>query len=134
MNSTILIGNIANDLELRTTTNGKSVCSFNLAVNFNDNTDFIPIQVWGTQAENLITYQNKGSKIAVQGYVKTSQYKNSEDKTITKVFVEANRIMFLGSKQSNTNETTNTPVEETTDFENSFKSDELVLDNEDLPF
>ena len=32
MNSITLIGNICNDLELKTTPNGKNVCSFNIAV------------------------------------------------------------------------------------------------------
>ena len=66
MNNVVLIGNISTDLELKQTMNGKSVCQFNLAINgYGEKTDFIPVQVWNKQAENLVKFQQKGSKIGV---------------------------------------------------------------------
>lgn len=99
MNNVVLIGNISTDLELKQTTNGKSVCQFNLAVNgYGDKTDFIPIQVWNKQAENLVKFQQKGSKIGVSGRISVESYEQEgQKKTFTKVV--AHEVEFLGSKQ-----------------------------------
>ena len=99
MNQVVLIGNIATDLEVKSTTGGKAVCRFNLAVNgYNDRTDFVPIEVWNKQAENLVKYQQKGSKIAVVGRIAVDSYESEgQKKTFTKVV--AHEVEFLGSKQ-----------------------------------
>ena len=99
MNQVVLIGNIATDLEVKSTTGGKAVCRFNLAVNgYNDRTDFVPIEVWNKQAENLVKYQQKGSKIAVVGRIAVDSYESEgQKKTFTKVV--AHEVEFLASKQ-----------------------------------
>lgn len=99
MNQVVLIGNIATDLEVKSTTGGKAVCRFNLAVNgYNDRTDFVPIEVWNKWAENLVKYQQKGSKIAVVGRIAVDSYESEgQKKTFTKVV--AHEVEFLGSKQ-----------------------------------
>ena len=69
MNSICLVGNICNDLELKSTNSGKSVCSFNLAVRrpfAKDVTDFITIVVWNKQAENLVKFCGKGYSVHAQ--------------------------------------------------------------------
>lgn len=99
MNQVVLIGNIATDLEVKSTTGGKAVCQFNLAVNgYNDRTDFVPIQVWNKQAENLVKYQQKGSKIAVVGRIAVDNYESDGQKrTFTKVV--AHEVEFIQPKQ-----------------------------------
>ena len=99
MNNVVLIGNISTDLELKQTMNGKLVCQFNLAVNgYGEKTDFIPVQVWNKQAENLVKFQQKGSKIGVVGRLSVDNYEqDGQKKTFTKVV--AHEIEFLGAKQ-----------------------------------
>lgn len=99
MNNVTLIGNISTDLELKQTTGGKAVCQFNLAVNgYGDKTDFIPVQVWNKQAENLVKFQQKGSKIGVVGRISVENYEvDGQKRTFTKVV--AHEVEFLGSKQ-----------------------------------
>ena len=99
MNNVVLIGNISTDLELKQTMNGKSVCQFNLAVNgYGEKTDFIPVQVWNKQAENLVKFQQKGSKIGVVGRISVDNYEQEgQKKTFTKVI--AHEVEFLGTKQ-----------------------------------
>ena len=99
MNNVVLIGNISTDLELKQTMNGKSVCQFNLAVNgYGEKTDFIPVQVWNKQAENLVKFQQKGSKIGVLGRLSVDNYEqDGQKKTFTKVVVH--EVEFLGTKQ-----------------------------------
>ena len=99
MNNVVLIGNISTDLELKQTMNGKSVCQFNLAINgYGEKTDFVPVQVWNKQAENLVKFQQKGSKIGVVGRISVDNYEqDGQKKTFTKVI--AHEVEFLGTKQ-----------------------------------
>ncbi len=102
MNSINLIGNICNDLELRTTeSSGKSVCSFNLAVKrpfTKDVTDFLKVVCWNKQAENLCQYCHKGSRIAVSGMMTTRTYE-VDGNNRTAYEVVANEVIYLESKK-----------------------------------
>ena len=94
MNSINLIGNICQDVELRQTNNGKSVVSFNLAVNrpfAKDTTDFIPLVIYGQPAEYISRYATKGSKIAVSGKLTTRNYedKSGNKRTAFEVIVDS---------------------------------------------
>ena len=101
MNSINLIGNICNDLELKSTTNSKYVCTFNLAVKrpfTKDTTDFLPVVAWEKQAETLHNYASKGSKIGVSGTLTTRKYtdKNGNDRTVFEIV--ANNVFLLDKK------------------------------------
>ena len=107
MNRTILIGRITKDIELKTTTSGKSVASFTLAVNRDyknaDGTydaDFINCVAYGQQAETISKYVNKGDKFGVIGKLNTRTYeKNGSKVFITEVIVDG--FEFLESKKEN---------------------------------
>lgn len=115
MNSIILTGNICNDLELKSTDSGKSVCSFNLAVKrpfAKDVTDFFRVVSWNKQAENLLKYCGKGSRIGVSGMLTSRTYEDNEGKKRTVYEVVANEIEFLEKKadgQSNAPSTNYAP-------------------------
>lgn len=101
MNKIILIGRISTDLELKQLESGSTVCKFNLAVNrYKEGVDFIPIQVWNKQADNLVQYQTKGSQIAVEGSIRIDNYQNAEGENRRSIYVLANNVQFLGNKQS----------------------------------
>jgi len=105
MNKTILIGNIARDLELKYSASGVAICKFSLAVNRpvkkdgQPDCDFIQVLCFNKVAENLVNYQGKGSKIAVDGSISTGSYKDKDDKTVYTFEVVAQNIQFLSSKQ-----------------------------------
>ena len=130
MNQINLVGRITRDLELRTTTNQKSVCEFTIAVNRvgSEAADFITCVVWEKQAENLVKYQGKGSLIAVSGSLRVDKYKTEKDENRYKTYVLANNIMYLSTKSS----------EEVSKDEfdgNLSKSDiQTLIDDDDLPF
>ena len=97
MNSINLIGNICSAPELKQTTNGKSVVSFNLAVSrpyAKDTTDFIPLVIWGQPAEYISRYATKGTKIAVSGKLTTRNYedKQGNKRTAFEVLVDTAEI------------------------------------------
>ena len=83
MNKVFLDGRFAADPELRKTGNGKSVTSFTLASNSysggeSSNTDWIDCVAWGSTAEWICKYFQKGSPIQIEGHIETNMW---EDKT-----------------------------------------------------
>ncbi len=87
MNNVTLVGRLTRDIELRyTQTSNTATCKFTLAVGRDrnkDETDFISCQAWGKTAETLEKWCKKGSRIAVQGSIRTGSY---EDRNGNKVF------------------------------------------------
>ena len=101
MNSVILCGRTTTDIDLRTTTSGKSVTSFALAVDrpgTNDKTDFIPIVAWGKTAEFLNKYISKGKKIIVEGFLSSRKYEDKNGNSRVAYEVVANRVEFADGK------------------------------------
>ena len=105
MNKAIIIGRLTRDIELKITNSGKSVCSFSVAVDRgfkdqdgNKQTDFIDCVAWGATAENLATYQGKGSQIAIDGRIQVRSYEAQDGSKRKAVEVVAERIEFIGSK------------------------------------
>ncbi|MDY5912667.1 MAG: single-stranded DNA-binding protein [Inconstantimicrobium porci] len=103
MNKVFLIGRLTKDPELRFTPgSGTAVTTLTLAVDkYNAATkqreaDFIPVVVWGKQAESVANYMNKGSQMAVGGRIQTRSYeaKDGTKRYVTEVV--ANEVEFLG--------------------------------------
>ena len=96
LNSVNIIGRLTKDVEVRYTTNGKAVCDFTIACNrLQEGVDFINIQVWGKQAENLKKYTTKGSLISVSGKLRVDTYKDKEGNAKYKNYVLANEIEWI---------------------------------------
>lgn len=144
MNKVILIGNITRNLGLRYTNSNKAVLETNLAVqkqrtnqNGERETDFINIQVWGKQAENLSKYCGKGSKIAVEGELRVDTFEKNDGSKGYKTYVLVSNVEFLDTKKKEENtsietkkEVENDPFEE---INNQIKLDDLDV-NDNLPF
>ena len=100
-NKVTLVGRISTDLELRYTGSNKAYCRFNLAVSrMNEGTDFIPVTVWGKPAENLVSYQNKGSLILVDGSISMNNYTDKDGNNRTSFEVMTSNVQFLGNKKT----------------------------------
>lgn len=103
MNNIQLLGRTTSDLELKTTTSGKSVCSFTLAVDrkySKDTTDFIPCTIWDKGAEVMSKYVKKGQLIAVDGSLYTRKYQDKDGNNRTAYEVNVNNFYFAESKKS----------------------------------
>ena len=100
VNSVVLIGRLTDKPEVSYTQSQKAVCRVTLAVDrMNEGADFIRVQVWDRQAENMGRYLHKGSKVAVLGRIQTGSYKDREGKTVYTTDVIAINVEFLDSKQ-----------------------------------
>ena len=102
MNNVTLTGRIAGELELKKTNSGHSVCTFTLAVKRwgnDDEADFIRVQVWNKQAENLCQYQKKGNRVGVVGRINTREWDRPDGTKGYATEVVANEVEFLTTKR-----------------------------------
>lgn len=145
LNSVVLMGRLVADPELRTTTTGKTVGSFRIAVDRSfqrqgeeRQADFINIVVWEQTANFVSRYFHKGSMIAIQGRLQTRQYEDKTGAKRTAYEVVATEVSFCGSKaESGTGAFTPAaqPAAQPAAFQSAGSGDfEEITDDEDLPF
>lgn len=102
LNIVVLIGRLTADPELRYTQAGNAVATFNLAVDRpfqnaqgENETDFIPIVVWGKSAEACANHLAKGRLCAVAGRMQVRHWDNQAGERRYKTEVVANNVRFL---------------------------------------
>lgn len=138
MNSINLVGRVAQDLELKKTSSGISVCAFTLAVDrpkVKDVTDFINCVAWRQSAEYLCNYGIKGSMVAISGSLQARKYedKNGNKRTAFEVVADSLNLIQTAKKEfanKDTNKNTKTTTNENLGANVEF---EEVTDSE-LPF
>ena len=142
-NKVILIGNLTADPELKQSTSGVSVCSFNIAVNRKyskdgkNEVDFITIVTWRQQAEFVSKYFKKGQAILVCGQIQTRSYTDKQENKRTGVEVVADEVSFVGNKESSTeakNEPSAQPYMPSAYTTNSQNFEAIDSGDEALPF
>ena len=130
MNSIVLMGRATSAIELKSTSSGKSVASFSLAVKrpfTKDTTDFINIVAWDKQAEALSKYVAKGSMVCIRGYLQTRKWEGNDGKNRYATEVVASEVSFAESKKASDNISITAEESASEDFV-------VVKDEEDLPF
>jgi single-strand DNA-binding protein len=106
LNRVTLLGNLGKDPELKTTGGGASVANFSVATpdsykdkngEWQESTDWHNIVVWNRQAEVAAQYLKKGSKVLIEGKIKTRSYEGRDGVTryITEV-VCTNLVLLSG--------------------------------------
>lgn len=101
MNNVCLTGRMTDNVELKQTPSGVSVCSFTLAVkrpNVKDTTDFINCVAWRGTAEFISRYFGKGKKIEVNGVLTSRKYEDKNKKKRVAYEVVCERVDFAESK------------------------------------
>lgn len=110
MNKVIIIGHLARDIELRYTQSqmaiGKTAIAVTRKYTLNgekrEETCFIDITFFGKQAEIANQYLGKGSKLAVEGYLKFEQWQDNNGQNRSKHSIAVESMEMLGEpKQSN---------------------------------
>lgn len=102
INRVVLVGRLTRDPELRTTTTGKSVCGFGIAVSKKikpqDGTpdaDFFNITAWGQTAEYVSNYLTKGRLVGVDGRLQSRKYTANDGTNREVVEVVADNVQGL---------------------------------------
>lgn len=102
VNNVVLIGRLTRDPELRTTTTGKNVCSFSIAVqkrikpqDGSPDADFFNIVAWNKDADYVVNYLTKGRLVAVEGRLQARKYTASDGSNREVVEIVANSVQGL---------------------------------------
>lgn len=133
-NKVILMGRLTADPELKQSTSGVSVTSFNLAVDRKYNKgedkqcDFITIVAWRSTAEFICKHFGKGQAILVCGELQTRTWEDKQGNKRYATEVVANEACFCEAKKNS--ETNYSPYEQNASQSNF----EDVGKDDDLPF
>jgi single-strand DNA-binding protein len=108
LNKVELIGRLVADPEARSLTNGTTMCTARVAVNVSqkDSTTgewgekghFFNVTLWGKQAEVVLRYAAKGSRLAFSGRLQQRTWKAEDGSNREQVGVVASSIQFLDSR------------------------------------
>lgn len=147
MNRVVLIGRLTKDPELRFTPgNGTAVTTLTLAVDrYNPKAaqkeaDFVPVVVWGKQAEATANYMNKGKLMGVSGRIQTRSYeaKDGTRRYVTEVVADEVQFLEWGNKEATFGGNSNQgPSSGGTSFggPQQFSDDDMTpVDDGDIPF
>ncbi|MEK9149887.1 MAG: single-stranded DNA-binding protein [Candidatus Desantisbacteria bacterium] len=107
----IIMGNLTKDPELRYIPSGSAVANFTVAVNrtykdssgeTKEETSFLPVVVWGKQAENCNQYLKKGGAVFIDGNLKQRSWEDKEGQKRSIVEIVAFNVQFLGGRPEGT--------------------------------
>lgn len=105
LNCCSFIGNIVRDPELRPV-GQSSVANFTIAVGWKskdkEGVEWVNVNAWGKLGEIVAQYALKGTKVFVQGSMKTEKYtdKNGVEKQTTKITADKVEFLSKASGQS----------------------------------
>lgn len=148
-NKVILMGRLTSDPELKQSSTGVSVTSFNLAVDRRYNKsedkqcDFITIVAWRQTAEFICKYFTKGQAILLCGELQTRTWTDNQGNKRYATEVVANEVSFCEAKRdSESNNTAQShngsqgKFEPTTYIPDAYTQPnfESVGSDDDLPF
>lgn len=104
LNKVLLIGNLTRDPEVRYTPKGTAVGEMGLAVNrrvkvgeeWEDETTFVDVTLWGNNAENAQKYLVKGRSVFIEGRLQLDSWEDKQSgQKRTKLKVVAEVLQFL---------------------------------------
>lgn len=130
INQVILLGRLTRDPEQRTTTSGKNVVSFSIAVDRqtqDDQADFFNVVAWEKLGDLVMQYLSKGRRVLVQGRLRQDTWEDKETgKRQSRIEVTATDVTFLDGPSGDGN-ASSTPAN------NTNKQEEVVAEIDDKP-
>lgn len=108
INRVNISGNLTRDAELRTTGSGASLLGFSVAVNdrrknpqtgeWEDYPNFIDCVMFGNRAASVDKYMVKGTKVAIEGKLRWSQWEAPDGNKRSKIEVIVDELEFLSPR------------------------------------
>lgn len=151
LNKVLLQARLGNDPELKTSSNGISVVTLNVAVkrdfknkNGENETDWLTVVIWRQTAEMVAKYFKKGDQILIEGSIQTRKYTDKDGNNRTAFEIVANNVHFVESKKTSNVDISADPLQDVADKLNSFNANnnsskddmfgDVLDDSGDLPF
>ena len=108
LNKCMIIGNLGRDPEMRYTPSGQAVTQFTVATNRNyrdqnqewqKETEWFRVVVWGQQAERAAENLRKGNKVYVEGRIQTRQWEDQTGQKRYTTELVANQVSSLERRE-----------------------------------
>ena len=105
LNRVLLLGNLGAEPELRMTSGGQAVLKLRLATSETyldrnksrqERTEWHSVVIWGKRAEALAKILAKGSKVFVEGGLRTSNYEDRDGNKKYRTEIVAQNLILLG--------------------------------------
>ena len=141
VNRVVLVGRLVKDPELRKTNNDISVATFTIAVDNSikeaDGTRgslFLDCRVYRDQADNLVKYTRKGSKVAVDGSLNQRNFVRQDGSKGKVIEVYVDSVTFLEPKKDGSDIAEAPKFDDVPAPTNGNNLDSIDLPDDDLPF
>jgi single-strand DNA-binding protein len=135
INQVILMGRLTRDPEVRTTSTGKTIASFSLAVDRggqDDQADFFDVTAWEKLGELVSQYLSKGRRCLVQGRLRQDSWDDKETgKKRSKVEIVATDVTFLDGPSGDNAGPSNYSNNAGNSTSSNKKSDDVVIEDID---
>lgn len=119
INKVVISGCLTRDPELRSTQGGMEILALGVAVNdrrknqqtgeWEDVPNFIDCTMFGARAKSVFRFLSKGSKVAIEGKLRWSQWERDGQKR-SKIEVIVDEIEFMTSRNDAPSQATAQPV------------------------
>ena len=110
LNTVAITGRVTRDAQARYTSGGTATCTFSVANNrrrkvgteWQDDTSFFDVQLWGKMAESLAPKLLKGTQLSVQESIRQDKWE-SEGESRTRVVIVADKVVLTSKREENNN-------------------------------
>jgi single-strand DNA-binding protein len=108
LNKCMIIGNLGRDPEMRYTPSGQAVTQFTVATNrrwrgqndeWQEETEWFRVVVWGQQAERTAERLRKGNKVYIEGRIQTRQWEDQTGQKRYTTELVANTVTSLERRE-----------------------------------
>jgi single-strand DNA-binding protein len=135
INQVILMGRLTRDPEQRTTTTGKTIASFGIAVDRGgqeDAADFFNVTAWEKLGDLVMQYLAKGRRVLVQGRLRQDTWDDKETgKKQSRIEVVATDVTFLDGPNGDSG--SSAPAGDSSSRSNNNSKDVVIEDIDDKP-
>lgn len=110
INKVLITGNLTRDPELRETPSGFQVLNFGVAVNdrkknqstgqWEDYANFVDCTMFGNRAASVARFLAKGSKVAIEGKLRWSQWETQDGGKRSKLEVVVDELEFMNRNEN----------------------------------
>ena len=137
INQVILMGRLTRDPEQRSTSTGKTIASFSIAVDRGgqeDAADFFNVTAWEKLGELVMQYLAKGRRVLVQGRLRQDSWDDKETgKKQSRIEVVATDVTFLDGPNGGEGQSSGSSAPSSAGSSRSTSKDVVIEDIDDKP-
>jgi single-strand DNA-binding protein len=109
INKVILVGNVGQDPDIRSTPSGTRVANLRLATNerrrdrdgqWTDHTEWHTLVVWGRMVDVVEQYVNKGRQLYIEGVLRTRSWEGQDGHKRYSTEIHVRELKLLGGRSS----------------------------------